>query len=317
MKKTEPEKALYADPELDAELALMAEEVPPMPADFHEKWMGAVRADARKKDPVAEYKEEKAPVSLARWTRILSAAAVFVFLIGGTILFRNSRKTLTGAGYRTESTEAAVFAADTDGYAVLPDAGNGEVSEAINAEKPIMLAAEAAEKNAGKTELLYAVKAGEGSPAKAAEDAGETAGAASKARKEVPPMVAGAMMDAAVEEASVMEGDAAAADYKAAEDYAAAYEAAAAEYDMAEEETGDYETEEVPAQVESTPDPTARPTESIPESKPEESEGENGFLEQVGSFFTDMGDFLLAALPYLAVLAVPAAAALIIRRKKK
>ena len=49
----------------------------------------------------------------------------------------------------------------------------------------------------------------------------------------------------------------------------------------------------------------------------EAPEPENaGFLQAAGAFFTDMGDFLLAALPYLLVLAVPAAAALVIRRKK-
>ena len=32
---------------LDQLLAGMAEDVPPMPADFHEKWMNAVRAEAK------------------------------------------------------------------------------------------------------------------------------------------------------------------------------------------------------------------------------------------------------------------------------
>ena len=46
MKQTETEKTLQADPELDAVLEQMADEVPPMPADFHDKWMSAIRAEA-------------------------------------------------------------------------------------------------------------------------------------------------------------------------------------------------------------------------------------------------------------------------------
>ena len=94
MKKNEL-KALPADAVLDAELAQMAEEVPPMPADFHARWVNAVRAEAAKAVPETEEKTQKNPVSIVRWTRILSVAAVFMFLIGGTILYRNAGKTLT------------------------------------------------------------------------------------------------------------------------------------------------------------------------------------------------------------------------------
>ena len=55
----ENEMKPQADPVLDAELAQMAEEVPPMPADFHEKWMNAVRAEAQKSAPAAENKPEE------------------------------------------------------------------------------------------------------------------------------------------------------------------------------------------------------------------------------------------------------------------
>ena len=82
------------DRDLDEALKLMAEEVPPMPADFHDKWVNAVRKDAEeaKAEPVPA---EKAPGRLAyinRFNRILSVAAVFVFLIGGVMLYRASRK---------------------------------------------------------------------------------------------------------------------------------------------------------------------------------------------------------------------------------
>ena len=65
----------------------------------------------------------------------------------------------------------------------------------------------------------------------------------------------------------------------------------------------------------STPKPTAAQTAAptaVPAAGPEQAD----FLPAAGEFFTDMGDFLLAALPYLLVLAVPAVTALVIRRRK-
>ena len=76
------------------------------------------------------------------------------------------------------------------------------------------------------------------------------------------------------------------------------------------------DTVEIPQQV---PSATASPTEPVPEQQETADEqAESGsFLQDAGAFLTDMGDFLLAALPYLAVLAVPAVIALVIRRRKK
>ena len=80
---------------LDQLLAGMAEDVPPMPADFHDKWMNAVRAETKqtKPKPSNQAKQavppEAAPVS--QWPKILSIAAVFVFLIGGTLIYRSAR----------------------------------------------------------------------------------------------------------------------------------------------------------------------------------------------------------------------------------
>ena len=65
-------------------------------------------------------------------------------------------------------------------------------------------------------------------------------------------------------------------------------------------------------------EPVPEPEETGTADKPEITEAEQpGLLQQAGEFFTDMGDFLLAALPYLAVLAVPAVAALLLGRRKK
>ena len=68
--------------DLDQLLAQMAQETPEMPADFHARWTEAVRAEA------GQAKTEKKQDSRRQWRYILSAAAVFVFLIGGTLLTR-------------------------------------------------------------------------------------------------------------------------------------------------------------------------------------------------------------------------------------
>ena len=116
MKQTDTEKMLQNEPELDVLLDQMAEDVPPMPADFHDNWMSAIRAEAKQDVPVMEEKEEKKPISLVRWTRILSIAAMFVFLVGGTLLYRNTKGTMMPA-MSAEKKEAAVMTqmADTAG----------------------------------------------------------------------------------------------------------------------------------------------------------------------------------------------------------
>ena len=58
-------------------------------------------------------------------------------------------------------------------------------------------------------------------------------------------------------------------------------------------------------------EPSENETETAEETR------ETGFLQDAGAFLSDMGDFLLASLPYLAVLAVPALVALVFRRRKK
>lgn len=103
------------DRDLDEALKLMAEEVPPMPADFHDKWVNAVRKDAEeaKAEPVPA---EKAPGRLAyinRFNRILSVAAVFVFLIAGVMLYRASRKEAAMVQDRKQETAAASAAPET------------------------------------------------------------------------------------------------------------------------------------------------------------------------------------------------------------
>ena len=246
---------IRTEQELDNELAQMTEEVPPMPADFHERWMNAIRNEQsrqggnRETEDAGENARQKI-VSVNRWTRILSIAAVFVFLTGGTVLYRNSKKSMNTVLHAEEKAPAAVPAAEeviTDGAAEDTDAGAGFLLQ-MNASNSAAAAPKAASGNA------------------------------------VP---------APAEEADLV--------YEAAEEEAEA---------LAYEEAADSAVMAAPAE-------TMLPAESsdVPEEHTTEAEG--GFLQDAGGFLADMGDFLLAALPYLAVLAVPAVIALAIRRKKK
>ncbi len=298
MKKTEAEQMPVTDAELDTALAQMAEEVPPMPADFHDRWMNAVRAEAGSTAP-AEGPDPKHTLSIVRWTRILSIAAVFVFLIGGTLLYRNSKKSLTSAvPFEAEKQEAAETAiepaAELAAGAVKETA---EEAEEAAAEEPLMMESYM---------QAAAVDGAAGAPAeveerqdlKAAGAEPNTLTAASKTKPaeaaEINTEEADYTIEAVYEETSAME--------------AAAYEAA--------EEAAVPAPTEAPAPEPTaalTSEPTAEPT-SVPTGEPEREQA--GFLPAAGAFFTDMGDFLLAALPYLLVLAVPAVTALVIRRRK-
>ena len=265
MKQTETEKTLQADPELDAVLEQMADEVPPMPADFHDKWMSAIRAEAKQEAAAAEDRKEKKIVSINRWTRILSVAAAFVFLIGGTVLYRRSKY-----------------------YDALEEEMDFDMTPAVMTEAPETASEEAVygETAAGAVKTEGAVNA-----ASAARETSTAAKSASNAEEPVTydmePMTA---MDAVMEDAA---------------------EEAAVEYETAAE----YEAAEMPA---AEPAATASPTAAVtPEATAEPEEEADDRLAGVKGFLADMGEFLLAALPYLLVLAVPAAAALVIRSRKK
>ena len=296
MKKTEAEQMPVTDAELDAALAQMAEEVPPMPADFHDRWMNAVRAEAGSTAP-AEEPAPKHTLSIVRWTRILSVAAVFVFLIGGTLLYRNSKKSLSSpVSFEAEkqgTVETAVEpATELAAGAVMETA---EEAEEAAAEEPLMMESymQAAAVD-GAAGVPADAEAEDREALKAAGAVQNAFTAAPKEAAETDAEEADYAMEAAYEEESAME--------------AAAYEAA--------------EEAAMPAPTKAlTPAPTAAPTASptveptaVPTVEPEPEQ--TGFLPAAGAFFTDMGDFLLAALPYLLVLAVPAVTALVIRRRK-
>ena len=296
MKINEPEQKPITDAELDAALAQMAEEVPPMPADFHDRWMNAVRAEAGSTAP-AEEPAPKHTLSIVRWTRILSVAAVFVFLIGGTLLYRNSKKSLSSPvsfeAEKQDAVETAVEpATELAAGAVMETA---EEAEEAAAEEPLMMESymQAAAVD-GAAGVPADAEAEDREALKAAGAVQNAFTAAPKEAAETDAEEADYAMEAAYEEESAME--------------AAAYEAA--------------EEAAMPAPTKAlTPAPTAAPTASptveptaVPTVEPEPEQ--TGFLPAAGAFFTDMGDFLLAALPYLLVLAVPAVTALVIRRRK-
>ena len=258
MKQAETDRALPADPELDAELALMAEEVPPVPADFHHRWMNAVRED----------KKTGHGISLTGWTRILSVAAAMIFLIGGTVLYRNSKHSLNAfrterkAAVTAESSGEQAAAGDTDPLAAEMETDSGDGTETETGTLSVMTANTA---------------------------------------KEIDAEAYEADMTAAPESMGVFAAEEADSMYETSEEA---------------DEASCEETEEIPARVDSLP-AALRAEKSGTQAKGSAEETETGFLRDTGAFLSDMGDFLLAALPYLAVLAVPVAVALVIRGKKR
>ena len=295
------------DKELNKALEQLAEDVPPMPADFHGRWMNAVRAEAEKDAPAAGKETRDKTASLVRWTRMLSIAAVFVFLIGGTILYRNSRKSLSAPVAAVENAalpEAAEPAAEKEEAMAEPEAAAEEPEADMAAyavyeaeEAPVMMAAVPEAPAAEEADLAAEAEEPDRMYAKSASSVNAAANAPVG---EAPALTAGKAAEAADEAAPVWE------DAEAEYEEEAAYEEAAPVPTEA--------PTEVPTAV-----PTAAPTEAPdPEPTAEPSGQEKtGFLSEAGAFFSDMGDFLLAALPYLLVLAVPAAAAVIIRRRNK
>ena len=87
---------------LDQHLTSLAEDVPPMPEDFHASWMKRVEDEAMQK-----------PSRKTTWTRILSVAAAAVFVIGGTLLTRDElgapSQSQTNRTYYEESAAAGGY----------------------------------------------------------------------------------------------------------------------------------------------------------------------------------------------------------------
>jgi len=277
---------------LDQLLAGMAEDVPPMPADFHDKWMSIVRAEAKQANRENQTKQEKqteiteapAPAPVSQWPRILSIAAVFVFLIGGTFIYRSARK--------------PIMPEKTPDDAIT-------VTETVKTEETVVTGT-AMEKAADSADEAGTVM----------DTAGETGFAA------VRPAADGPMMNMAEEIPASKVADKASDTDSAAEAPAVgmamdsagetAYESTAMEEASEAEEAGETEpavkiAAEAPA---NTAPPTGSPAVEASESVPATRKG-------IGGFFADMGDFLLAVWPYLLIVLVPLAIVLIMKKTKK
>lgn len=285
-----------AELNLDQLLANLADDVPPVPADFHSRWVNAVQNHPVQETVAranADQAEAPAGSPVAQWPRILSIAAVFVFLIGGTFIYRSVRKPDAAEGksvlFAREETAAETAAAvperetvreetPAEKAAALPEretdraefAAEEFVSEEFAAEEAVVSADMAADhavpEEAAGAGLAVSNSAGEKIPPQSMPDAGRplpgasdapASGAAVNAAEEAPPAAEG-LRPAAEDASGPLQDQAAAA----------------------------------------------------PESAVAESRG-------IGGFFADMGAFLLAVWPYLLIALIPPAVAAAVRISKK
>ena len=256
--------------ELDRLLEEMAEETPEMPADFHARWTKQIQEEQK-----AHKHSER-----TRQTRyILSAAALFVFLVGGTLITRgwNRRHPAVTAPAPQAQVMYSVDAAGSNALkadALQTAEEREEAAEADNAapmeEAPVMAAQ---------------MKEASGMAGNAAEDAGEAA------EEEEVFYEAAEAPDMMMAEAPAMKEAAKDAAAKRAEEPADAAAAA-----------GTTETEAVAVKETGKTEAAAKPAEAPKE--------ENGFI----SFMRDVARFSLKALGVLAVIAAVAAAVIAGRR---
>ena len=68
---------------LQDDLACLSDDVPPLPEDFHQAWTKRVEEAAMENKPDSVRPRRQ-------WTRLLSAAAAVVFVLGGTLLTRDA-----------------------------------------------------------------------------------------------------------------------------------------------------------------------------------------------------------------------------------
>ena len=259
-----------AELNLDQLLAGMAEDVPPMPAGFHDQWMNAVREEAKQA-------ETPAPAPVSQWPKILSVAAVFVFLIGGTLIYRSARKPLLPANEVVSMMTVTEGAVNEE--AAMEEAVAGNAAMVENAMEAVYEAADAA----GETDAAAAPAAG------------------SKSRKEIGAKSAEVShaAEAMTEEENVAE-DASMPLYamEAAEE---AEEEAVAAAPVTEAPVTEAPVTEAPA--------TEVPVTEAPAAVPERS--------GIGGFFADMGDFLLEVWPYVLIAVVPLAVAAGVKKFRK
>ena len=263
---------------LDKMLAQMAEETPDVPDDFHARWTEAVKAEAN------QNKAETRKAGSRQWRYVLSAAAVFAFLIGGTLLTRNdpfmSRTNRGGTTAKTQVSETAGAVSAPSGMLMTEERETEESAEADGM--------------ASEPEMVFSMKmaadrdeAGNGTGNGIADYSAAAGGATEAAMEEAGPE-APILMDAAMEEAqpeAPMLMDAAEAPEQA-------------EMFAEEEKTA------------ATAMPTAAPAAAeTPAGAPAE--------EKQASFLQDLGIFTLKTLAALAACAAAAFLAALISREIK
>lgn len=119
------------------ELAALNEEVPPMPEDFHQGWIKKVEKDMANK--------QKKPMTTVV-TRILSAAAALVFVVGGSLMAQRSLD-LSGGG---EQNTAVQFARSTSmGSAAYDSYDSGAGDMVSYGKNNVMLTSDMAVEESG------------------------------------------------------------------------------------------------------------------------------------------------------------------------
>ena len=269
------EKKQDAGRELEALLAEMARETPEMPADFHEAWTAKIR-------------EEGAPAHRGgkkMWIRALSTAAVFVFLIGGTVIYRAVKPRTQTAGGRIHAVQEE-RTGDAE-YSVVPAAG---------------MIADSAEMTAGEedTDMLFT---GEGADSAGMDTGSAESGFMKYAAKSSAYTAPTAAENAAeaffdTEEAAEIQADMSVPDEAEAAEEAEITEEAA---EAAEQETAPGITDEALPEASGVAENTEKPS----------------LGGEVLSFFRDMGSFLLTVLPFLGAAGAALVIAAGIRRKRR
>ena len=265
MNTSKKENGITADMDLsalDRELAQMAEETPEVPADFHEKWVRAIREDVSARNEnrdQSNYTEEKRKPAVRRQLRyLLSAAAAFVVLIGGVIIAKNqigkhgseTANSMTAEDHAIPMATSAV----TSMPAILTD---GLTAESVF-DTEASWAAEEAE----------APETDEVGPEAAADTGAISYGEAVTASGGMPVPAAGTAMKAE----TVRE-----------------YEAAEASYAFTEEMPAEAE----PMPAEATDTESAENAETIPET------GTTGTETESRSFLQSVWSFLLTITPWV------------------
>ena len=264
--------------ELDRILEEMAEETPEMPADFHARWTEKIHEEQQ----TEPHREQKRQIRY-----ILSAAALFVFLIGGTLITRTWEKRNQAVSVPAAQ-DKVMYSVEANGTAAKANTLQAEKETEEEAEEAADMAVPmAAMEEAAAYETDTA--AWEDAAYEAAEEPAMEAAAAPKNAAEVTEkrVAAEEPAEAAGMAGAALTGNAARTETEETE------EAAAAGTD-----------EEEPARA--TAVPTEAPT-AAPTAAPKQ---ENGFI----SFMRDFARFTLKTLAVLGVIAVVAAAVILARR---